>query len=84
MSENGSTEPNLNFKIYGFRNWATNNSCNYIYCLTSQKLVQELVQKLVPGLFLKNQNQALLCINSPKFDTVCFYCMSRLMAIKRY
>ena len=39
---------------------------------------------VVPGPFLKDRSWALLCINSPKFNTVCFYCMSRLMAIKRY
>ena len=34
-----------------------------------------MVEKLLPDLFLKNQNWAYLWINSLKFYTSCFYCM---------
>ena len=37
---------------------------------------QNVVEKLVPELFLKNENWAYLCINSLKFYTACFYCMA--------
>ena len=37
---------------------------------------QNMVEKLVPDSFLKNQNWAHLWINNNKFYTVCFYCMS--------
>ena len=36
---------------------------------------QNMVEKLFPDLFLKNQNRAYLWINGLKFYTVCFYCM---------
>ena len=36
---------------------------------------QNVVQKLFPVFFLKNQNWAYLWINSLKFYAVCFYCM---------
>ena len=36
---------------------------------------QNVVEKLFPDPFLKNQNWAYLWINSLKFYTVCFYCM---------
>ena len=41
-----------------------------------------MVEKLVPNLLLKNQNSAYLWINSLKFYAVCFYCKSKLKAIK--
>ena len=34
---------------------------------------QNLVEKLIPGPFLKNQNSAYLWINNLKFYRVCFY-----------
>ena len=37
---------------------------------------QNMVEKLVPDPFLKNQNWAYLWINSLKFYRVCFYCMA--------
>ena len=40
-----------------------------------EKHTQNVVEKLVPDHFLKNQNWAYLWINSLKFYTVCFYCM---------
>ena len=36
---------------------------------------QNVVEKLFPDPFLKNQNWANLCVNSLKFYSVCFYCM---------
>ena len=36
---------------------------------------QNVVEKLIPDLFLKNQNWAYLWINSLNFYTVCFYWM---------
>ena len=36
---------------------------------------QDVVEKLFPDPFLKNQNWACLWINSLKFYTICFYCM---------
>ena len=44
---------------------------------------QNVVEKLFPDPFLKNQNWACLCINSLKFYAVCFYCMP-LWTIKIY
>ena len=38
---------------------------------------QNVVEKLFPDPFLKNQNGQFLWINSLKFYTVCFYCMPR-------
>ena len=37
---------------------------------------QNVVEKLFPDPFLKNQNWTYLWINSLKFHTVCFYCMT--------
>ena len=39
---------------------------------------QNMVEKLLPGPFLKNRNGAYLWINSLKFYTVCFHCMPSL------
>ena len=39
-----------------------------------ENYIQNVVEKLVPDPFLKNENWAYLCINSLKFHTVCFYC----------
>ena len=36
---------------------------------------QNVLEKLFPDPYLKNQNWAYLWINSVKFQTVCFYCM---------
>ena len=36
---------------------------------------QNVVEKLFPESFLKNQNWVYLWIDSLKFYTVCFYCM---------
>ena len=41
----------------------------------SWKKTQNVVEKLLPDPFLKNQNWAYLWINSLKFYSVCFYCM---------
>ena len=38
---------------------------------------KNMVEKPVPGPFLKNQNWVYLRINSLKFSTVCFYCLSK-------
>ena len=35
-----------------------------------------MMEELFPDSLLKNQNEAYLSINSLKFYTVCFYCMS--------
>ena len=43
---------------------------------------QNVVEKLVPDPFLKNWNWAYLWINSLRFYTVCFYCMSRWGLLK--
>ena len=37
---------------------------------------QDVVKKLFPDPFLKNQNWAYLLIKSLKFDVVCFYCVT--------
>ena len=37
---------------------------------------QNVMRKLFPVSFLKNQNWAYYWINSSKFYTVCFYCMT--------
>ena len=37
---------------------------------------QNVVEKLFPDPFLKNQNKIYLWINSLQFYTVCFYCLS--------
>ena len=39
---------------------------------------QDMVEKLFPGLFLKNQIRAYPWISSLKFYTVCFYYMPSL------
>ena len=36
---------------------------------------QNIMEKLIPGFFLKNQNWVYLCSYSLKFYIVCFYCM---------
>ena len=38
---------------------------------------KNMVEKPVPDPFLKNQNWVYLRINSLKFSTVCFYCLSK-------
>ena len=43
------------------------------FCLKNH--TQNVVEKLFPDSFLKNQNWLYLWINSLKFYTVCFYCM---------
>ena len=43
---------------------------------------QNVLKKLFPDPFLKNQNLACLWINSLKFYTVCFYCIRQVRAIK--
>ena len=40
-----------------------------------KKHTQNVVEKLFPNPFLKNQNWAYLWINGLKFYTVCFYSM---------
>ena len=40
-----------------------------------EKYMQNVVEKLVPDPFLKNENCAYLWINSLNFYAVCFYCM---------
>ena len=37
--------------------------------------LQNVLEKVVPDTFLKNQNWAYLWINSPMYYTVYFYCM---------
>ena len=37
---------------------------------------QDMLENIFPDLFLKNQNLAYLCMNSLKFYTVCFNCMT--------
>ena len=49
----------------------------------SKNLEQNVVEKLVPDPFLKNQNQAYLRTNSLKFYTVCFYCVPKSRTTKR-
>ena len=45
---------------------------------------QNVVEKLIPDPFLKNKNWADLSSSSLKIYTVCFYCMSKLMAVEIY
>ena len=40
-----------------------------------KKSYKNVIEKLFPGPFLKNQKWAYLCINNLKFYKVCFYCM---------
>ena len=47
-----------------------------------QKSYTDLVEKVVLDRFLKNQNSADLWINSLKFYTACFFCMSKSKIIK--
>ena len=42
---------------------------------------QNVVEKLVPDPFLKTQIWAYLSINSQKFYTICFYCMTSFCMI---
>ena len=74
-------------KIYDVRTCLTNN-CNthidqYLKKLrqSSNEIVKNhtlnVVKKLFPDPFLKTQNWAYIWVNSLKFYTVCFYCMSR-------
>ena len=37
---------------------------------------QDMLENIFPDLFLKNQNLAYLCMNSLKFYTACFNCMT--------
>ena len=43
---------------------------------------QNVMEKLVPDPFLKNENWAYLWINSLRFYTVCFYCMPSWALLK--
>ena len=45
---------------------------------------QNVVEKLVPESFIKNQNWAYIWINSLKCYKVCFYCMSKSRSPKIY
>ena len=40
-----------------------------------KKSYKNMIEKLFPGPFFKNQKWAYLWINNLKFYTVCFYCM---------
>ena len=44
--------------------------------------IQNVMEKLFPDLFLKNQNWAYVLINSVKFYTVYFYCISNWGPLK--
>ena len=44
--------------------------------------IQNMMEKLFPDLFLKNQNWAYVLINSVKFYTVYFYCISNWGPLK--
>ena len=46
--------------------------------------IEGVVQKLVPGPFIKNQNLAYLLINRLKWYKVCFCCMSKSRSTKIY
>ena len=50
--------------------------CNIIN-IFYENHTQNVVEKLFPDPFLKNQNCAYLWIISLKFNTTCFYCMLR-------
>ena len=52
---------------------------------TTHKNTQNVVEKLFPDYFLKNQNWAYLWINSLKFHTVCLFLFyAKLRAIEIY
>ena len=55
---------------------------NLIFFLKNH--TQNVVGKLVPEPFLKNENWAYLWINSLKFYTVCFYYTAKSRTIKMY
>ena len=49
-----------------------------------EELNKNRMEILVPNPFLKHQNWAYLWINSLKFCTICFYCMSKLRTTKSH
>ena len=49
-----------------------------------QKSYTKSGEKLDINPFKKNKKGAYLSINSLKFHTICFYCMSELKTTKRY
>ena len=49
-----------------------------------EKSYTNVMEKLPPDPFVKNQNCVYLWISSLKFYTVCFYFMSKLRTIKIY
>ena len=55
--------------------WSINQLIEYIACeiFFLKNYAQNLVEKLLPDPFLKDQNWAHLWISSLKFHTVCFY-----------
>ena len=80
----------VNFKIYDVATWETiainilsniskikdNQAIKFDQLIELKNHTQKVVEKLLPDPFLKDQNWAYLWINSLKFYTVCFYCMS--------
>ena len=69
----------INFKFYDVTARLTNN-CNRSVKETWETFflknhTQNVVEKLVPDPFLKNENWEYLWIHSLKFYAVCFYCM---------
>ena len=83
-----SRVPNKHMRIF-YHNWYSNMSFRGLpkcFCSESFKVYVLksfvhfdtcAVEKLVPDPFLKNRNWAYRLINSLKFYTICFYCMSR-------
>ena len=87
---NGCKKIKANFKNYDVTDWETNNYNAHIAQYlkfgwlrefsmgnTLEKLCKNGIEKLVPDPFIKTQNSAYLWINSLKYYTVCFYCMSK-------
>ena len=50
----------------------------------SKNHTQNVLEKLFPDPFLKNQNRTYLRIDSPKFYTVCFHCSLSRGLLKDY
>ena len=78
----------FNFKFYDVTSWLANNILTrtgnqtmkfgqYITWETFflKNHTRNVVKRLVPDLFLKNQNWAYLWINILKFYIVCFHCI---------
>ena len=51
------------------------------YGLLMENHTQNVVVELVPDPLLNNQSWVYVLINSQKFYTICFYCMSRYILL---